>query len=383
MSAETPSSAPAAAPAAPAGGDSPVSAGVEGGDATPADESGGGRRNPSKEESRAERTKRAVDSVLAKKGLAPEKPAKLDAPALGASTQPAAAPKAPDQPAGQVGEKPAETPAAAKQPEPAPTQPPVPTQRDVQEWIAKDRELYEAKKRAEAVEAEAKQAKERLDKLKSMNPVELLAAYGHTYEGTAEAIVSGKFKELTPEQLALKAHDERVAKLEAELDGYRTERANTEKRSKVEAQAKQLQTELTSKYSAQWPVLASLPDAGARIIELKEKFPDESYDAIATHLEKLHGDQVRASVSSDAVLKALLADEATKSRVLALLNIKSEQLAQQVPQGKTRTGNGPDAIPSTHASTPGRRTEQRINGRQARAEAAMAAAKRSQQARMG
>lgn len=382
MSAETLSSAPAAAPAASAGGGDPVAPAVEGGDAPPADESGG-RRNPSKEESRAERTQRAVNRVRAKNGLPPEGPAKLDVPALGASTPPAPKPGA--EPAGQVGEKPAETPAAAKQPEPVqpPAQPQVPTQRDVQEWIAKDREAYEAKKRADAAESEAKQAKERLDKLKSMNPVELLAAYGHTYEGTAEGIVGGKYKELTTEQLALKAHDERVAKLEAELEGYRNERTANEKRSKTEAQAKQLQEELSSKYSAQWPVLASLPDAGARIIELKERFPDESYDAIATHLEKLHSDQVRSAFSSDAALKQFLADEATKSRVLSILGIKSEQLAQQVPQGKTRTGNGPDAIPSTHASTPGRRTDQRTNGRQARADAALAAAKRSQQARMG
>lgn len=333
--------------------------------------------------------------MLAKRGQAPERPAKpsglggADAArvnaeasaALASSTQPGNAPKAGEQTADQAGSASAQ--GAATKPLEQPAQPAVPTQRDVQEWIAKERETYEAKRRAESAESETKQARERAERLKAMNPIELLAEFGHTYEGAAEGIVKGKYKELTPEQLALKAHDDRVAALEKELESYRTEKTAAEKRSKTEAQAQQLQAELKEKYISRWPVLAALPDAGARIIELKERFPDESYDAIANHLEKLHGDQVRSAFSSDAALKTLLADEATKSRVLSLLNIKSEQLAQQVPQGKTRIGNGPDAIPSTHASTPGQRSEPRREGRQSRVDAALAAAKNSQRARLG
>lgn len=238
--------------------------------------------------------------------------------------------------------------------------------------IRAEREAYETKQRLKSLEEENKRIKAESEALSKLTPLELLEKRGTTFQGIAEEIVAGKHKPRTAEQLALEAADARAKALEDRLAAIEGEREKTTKEAAFKGVADALTSDLKANHATTYPVLATYADAGERVQRLKEQNPDVGYPEIAAHLEK----ELRSFQSVDSLKARVAADPEYKALVLSALGIQSNPPAQQVPQGKPRIGNPPDAISATRAADTGMRSTPQISGRDARKSAALGAANR-------
>jgi hypothetical protein len=224
------------------------------------------------------------------------------------------------------------------------------------EMIERDRKIYEATQRAKDLEAKLKKRDEDEARRKA-NPVEALKDYGYTYEDLTKGIVEGKFAPQSPEQLAIEANKSEVQQLREQLDALMAEKQQTTQQMQMQARAQEIESVLKREDVAEKiPFLSSMPWAARHMAEWVEKNPQGDADAYAIELDQHLARENSTTFTSDRVLKRLLADEATKTRVMALLGItkQAEPPAQQAATG-TSKGNGPSAIPSSAASDPGTR----------------------------
>jgi len=263
------------------------------------------------------------------------------------------APAAPEMPP----EPPAAPAAAAPEPVPAPKADDASLReaRLMQQMQQKEREAYETKRKAEELEAQLKARDEREAKRKA-NPIEALKDLGYTYEDITKGIVEGKFTPASPEQLAIEGTKSELQQLKDQLDAIKAERDQARQAQAVTQQAEQIGEALKrDEVAEKIPYLAAMPWAAKHLADYALKNPGADVDEYAVQLDAQIARESTA-LTSDRVLKRLLADEATKTRVMALLGITkpAEQPAQQAATGTSR-GNGPSAIPSSAAADPGTR----------------------------
>jgi hypothetical protein len=245
------------------------------------------------------------------------------------------------------------------------------------------REAYEAKqalKTKEAREAElAAKLKERDDAeaKRLQDPFYRAVAEGKTYEQITQELVEGKLKAPTPEQQAIDGTKTELQQLKEQLATIAAERqkereqfeaaqqAQLEQKA-MEQKAAQLSAQL-KEHAAHFPVLSSMPWAAQRILAVHKQDPSKSITQVAREIEQAASGDITHAVSSRHAMKALLTEERLKAlledndfkdRVSKLLGTKQTQPAQQAqPQGATRSGNAPDAIPSSRANDPGTRVK--------------------------
>jgi len=225
----------------------------------------------------------------------------------------------------------------------------------LQQVQVKEREAYETKRRAEALEAQIKSRDEAEARFKQ-NPFEALKAYGHTLESAVRGEVEGKYKAPSAEQLAIDGTKSELQQLREQLDAFKAERDQATQQYALTQRAKEIgEVFARDDVAEKVPFLAAMPWAAQHIAEYALKNPGADVDDYAVKLDAQIARESE-SLTSDRVLKKLLANEATKSRVMALLGITkpAETPAQQAVTGKAR-GNGPAAIPSSVASEPGTR----------------------------
>jgi hypothetical protein len=244
--------------------------------------------------------------------------------------------------------------------EDTPAKPIVPTdeietrlERALRATQAKEKEAYELSQRLKDFEAKLKERDEAEQK-RLTNPLVKLALEGKSYEEITRAIIAGELDAPSPEALAQQETKSELQVLKEKLAAIENEKVQAQERAELTAKATQLETELKQNIQ-HFPVLASVGWGAQEILRLSKLNPDTSITEIARELEKRASRDVRAVFTSDASLKALLADPDIKSRVSRLLDTKTTQLAQQEPTGDKGTRNKPDAIPASKASNPGTR----------------------------
>lgn len=163
------------------------------------------------------------------------------------------------------------TPSAATPP-PAPAQAPAEPSQDIakviQNALAKDRELYEAKQRLKELEQRTKEADEREARRKGMNPLELLESEaGVSLDQIHADMVKGKYNPKSPEQLAAeRAHG--VAQSAAEeLAALKKELSDRDGQARLHAEHAYLRDEI-GKSAETHPLLAALDWAPGRVREV-------------------------------------------------------------------------------------------------------------------
>lgn len=288
----------------------------------------GGQRVQSREE-------RAAAAIMAKRSKAKEAPPPEAPPAAEAAPEP---PKAVEPPPA-----PAKDDAAMRE------------ARMLAQLQAKEREAYETKRRADELTAKLKEREDRDAKYKA-NPIDALKDLGYTYEDLTKGIVGGKFEPASAEQLAIEGTRSEVEQLKAKLAELEQERNQAAQQAALVQRAQELEGVLKRDDVAdKIPYLSAMPWAARHIAEYAIKNPEADVDSYAVELDAQLARESSA-FTSDRVLKKLLADEATKARVMALLGItkQADQASPASGNGPGR-GNGPSAIPASAAADPGTR----------------------------
>lgn len=226
--------------------------------------------------------------------------------------------------------------------------------RMLQQMQQRDRDVYETKQRADELTKQLKQRDE-VEARRKANPIDALKDYGYSYEDLTKGIIEGKFAPQSPEQLAIDANKSEVQQLREQLEAMQSERQQETQRTRLESHTQLIAGQL-KEAGGEFPVIASMPWAAAHLAQYQMQNPQADLTAYARELEGRAANDVKSSLTSDHALKAFLADEGIKTRVMALLGITkpSDTPAQQAATG-IRTGNGPSAIPSSAASDPGTR----------------------------
>jgi hypothetical protein len=202
--------------------------------------------------------------------------------------------------------------------------------------MAKDREIYEAKQRAKDYEAKVKDFEAREQARKKLTPLEALAKeYGTTYEQLTQDIVAGKFKEISPEDLAQQSVKSEVDQIREELAAIKAERDRVVQEHQFEQTRVQLETEL-KQAAAVYPVLATVPWAAKEILATA-KSSGKTIKECAEELEQAASRDVLAIFNNEASLKALLKDDELKNRVLSALGAKQSSAG---PASSVKGANG-------------------------------------------
>lgn len=313
------------------------------------------------------RVQRAMASLAAKAPA--QEPAKTEpepAPPA-AKTEPATdAPAAEDKPA----------PAAAL--EAKPDDPDIRLARAQRAAQQREREAYESKQAAKALEKQLADARAELDRRKAeneaeakrraaMTPLELLEAEKKTtYEQLTKDIVDKKYEPKTPEQLAIAELRQALeaartdlekdrAEREAERKALAEEREQRTRETQAQAVAEQLQSELKAN-AAHFPVLATLPWAGRQIVRTAEQ-TGKTYAEVATEMERAARGDVETVFGSDDTLKVFLGNDAVKTRILSLLGIKPSPASPASDEGSSQRKGAPAAIPQSRSAETGTRVK--------------------------
>lgn len=224
----------------------------------------------------------------------------------------------------------------------------------------KERAAYEAKqeaiqhaKRVAEYEAKVAEYEGKTTKYKA-NPVDALKDLGYSFEDVTRGLVEGKWKAPTAEQMAIDGTKSEVQQLRDKLEALTGERESEKKQVEFARKSESLKGELTQHAEA-FPMLASFDWAPAQILREHEANPDRPIADIAKDLEARARADVSKVFGSDGALKALLADPATKARLVSLLGAgKQSEQAPKATAANT-TGNGLGSIPASAAAEVGTR----------------------------
>lgn len=252
--------------------------------------------------------------------------------------------------------------AAAPATPPEPATPPAPApQADgsvAREWA--ERQEYEARlaEQSRLAEERAKALEERdaRDAARAkMTHLERLQADGLTYEQLTKEIVEGKHTPKTAEQMELEAIRAELAQTKAAQEEWRTQQETQAKEAQRTQYVTQLKTELAANVEA-FPVLAAMPWGASEIVRRAEE-SNRSFAVVAKELEQAASGDIRASLSHEPTLRALLKDPALRAAVTQALG-PEKGTPTDPATGPTVTPTQPrrpDAIPSSVAADPGSR----------------------------
>ncbi len=283
-------------------------------------------------------------------------------------------------------------PPAAAAPAPLADTPPKPNAdndvalaRAIEASLRDQRAAYEARQAAKQHEQKLKELEKQLaerdeaQKKLQADPFKRRIMEGATYEQATQEMVEGKLKPPTAEELereSFKAEQQRIREeWEAEKAQRQKEREEYEAQvtaQREEAELAQRATKLSAKlqeHAATFPTLAAVPWGAAEVLRRHKADPTKSIDDIARDLEQRastdvghvfkHGPSARALIT-DEVMDSWLDDAAFRDRVAKRLAAKQPTPPASPasnPQGETRAGNVPDAIPSSRANDPGDRAK--------------------------
>lgn len=245
----------------------------------------------------------------------------------------------------------------------------------------KEREAYEANQAKKGLEKDLADARAALEKersertkyqsdLEGMSPLEVLEKVKKTnYEQLTKDIVENKFAPRSPEQIAIEEMRRESAEARAEIEALRAERQKEREEIEAErarsneaaqdaADADQLGA-LLKKHRQHFPILATLPWAAATIVR-EAKRTGQTYDDVATTMEKAARGDVSTVFDSDEALDAILSDQKYIDRLRNHPRFK--QLASASPASDEGSGSqrkgAPSAIPQSRSSDPGTRVKQ-------------------------
>jgi hypothetical protein len=217
----------------------------------------------------------------------------------------------------------------------------------------KERAAYEAKQEAEKTAKRVAEYEEKIGKYKS-NPVDALKDLGFAFEDVTRGLVEGKWKAPSAEQMAIDGTKSEVQQLREKLEALTGERESEKKQVEFARKSESLKGELTQ-HAETFPMLASFDWAPSAILREHEANPDRPIAEIAKDLEARARADVSKVFGSDGALKALLADPATKARLVSLLGTgKQSELAPKATAANT-TGNSLGSIPASAAAEVGTR----------------------------
>lgn len=217
----------------------------------------------------------------------------------------------------------------------------------------KERAAYEAKQEADKTAKRVAEYEEKLGKYKS-NPVDALKDLGFAFEDVTRGLVEGKWKAPSAEQMAIDGTKSEVQQLREKLEALTGERESEKKQAEFVRKSESLKGELTQ-HAETFPMLASLDWAPSAILREHEANPDKPIAEIAKDLEARARADVSKVFGSDGALKALLADPATKARLVALLGTGKQSEPAQKATAANTTGNSLGSIPASAAAEVGTR----------------------------
>lgn len=253
----------------------------------------------------------------------------------------------------------APAPNAEEAPKPPPTSPDLSAHAKALALAQKkEREAFEANKRAQTLEQELAAERAKLEGRKKLTPLEALKQdYGLDYAGLTKAIVEQKWATPTPEQEALSAHDQELKALKEKIDAYEAEKAQTKAEQIRSANLDYLKSEIQAR-SQDYALVAALPgdhigQIYAQLERLHADGQEPDVHAVIAQYESAAKADVDALFASDLVLQKFLADPAIKTRVVNLLGLNTKQ-SPQPDQQALRSQRTP--LPHTHAQDPGARS---------------------------
>lgn len=205
---------------------------------------------------------------------------------------------------------------------------------------ARDRAAKASEARIAEMEAKLAAA-EQAEARRKADPIAALKDLGYTYEDLTRGIVEGKYKALTPEQVALDATKSEVQQLREKLEALEATRSASLAEESRAGLADAISAKLAGDdVASKLPVLAALPWASQHLAQYYEANPEADLDAYASQLDAQATADMRASLGSDRALKALLSDESIKARIASALGLAPKASPAAAIPGFAATQHG-------------------------------------------
>lgn len=226
-------------------------------------------------------------------------------------------------------------------------------QRAQAESASMRRELAEAKKIVEALEAAKK------------DPIALLAMGGHSYDGLTRSILDGKIRPATPESLAQAETRTELEKLRSMVEA--SQKREEDARSHVIAQQETAHVKETIGQQAEkYPALSRLdwaPEQARKLYyAMAENEGAGDLGKVLASMNAAVQRDVRSMLTDERTAKAILGDKEIREVVVKALGLATETQAKPAPArdpGDSARRNSPSALPADLAADAGNRVHRR------------------------